>query len=504
MKNIRRWKNDLRSIFRVNKLENEKKPQFLRKLKLLDATFLVIGGVLGSGIFMTAGFVAEYVPSAGLILIAWLAGGLITISGALSFAELGAMFPRAGGQYIYIREAYGPWAGFFFGWGFFWFIMCGGIATLAVAFSEFVGYFIPTLSTQSYIFQLNVLGLSYSFSAGQLLAVASILILSGVNYFGIIPGIVVQNIFTFLRIAAVAAFIILGLTIGNKSGITNFDQIFSVETGLSFDTLIPLFGFALIAVFWTYDGWYSPNCTAEEIKNPERNIPLSLILGTLSITLIYLLMNLVYIMALPLEKMKGVTRIGELASNQLFGPAATHFFSAAIMISIFGCLSATIIYGPRVYYAMAKDRSFFKSMAYIHPRYRVPSKALVGQAIWSSLLCLSGTYRGLFEYVVFALVIFFALTGFAVIILRFKQPDRKRPYKTWGYPVIPLFFIIVNLAVFFNTVINQPLKSTIGLIMLGIGIPAFLYWKKKERNDIVVNKSKLKEKLNDKSNSRLG
>jgi len=469
----------------MNQIEKEKKPQFLRKLNLLDSTSLVIGAVIGSGIFMTAGFIAEYLPSPGLMLIVWLVGGLITISGALSFAELGAMFPKAGGQYIYIREAYGPWAGFFFGWGFFWFIMCGGIATLGVAFAEFVGYFIPSLSTQSYIFQLNVFGFSYSLSTGQLVAVGSILILSGVNYFGIKTGAVVQNIFTFLRIAAIAAFVILGLTLGKKAGITNFGQIFSVETGLSFDTLMSLFGLALIAVFWTYDGWYSPTCTAEEIKKPERNLPLSLILGTLGITLIYLLMNLVYIMALPIDKMKGVTRIGELASNQLFGPTATHFFSAAIMISIFGCLSATIIYGPRVYYAMAKDRSFFKSMAYIHPRYRVPSKALVGQAIWSSLLCLSGTYKGLFEYVVFALVIFFALTGFAVIILRFKQPDRKRPYKTWGYPVIPLFFVIVNLAVFFNTVINQPLKSTIGLIMLGLGIPAFLYWKKKARKDIM-------------------
>lgn len=466
----------------MNQLEKEKKPQFLRKLNLLDSTSLVIGAVIGSGIFMTAGFIAEYIPSPGLMLIVWLVGGLITTSGALSFAELGAMFPKAGGQYIYIREAYGPWAGFFFGWGFFWFIMCGGIATLGVAFAEFVGYFIPALSTQSYIFQLNVLGSSYSLSTGQLVAVGSILILSGVNYFGIKTGAIVQNIFTFLRIAAIAAFVILGLTLGKKAGITDFSQIFSVETGLSFDTLMSLFGLALIAVLWTYDGWYSPTCTAEEIKKPERNLPLSLIMGTLGITLIYLLMNLVYIMALPIDKMKGVTRIGELASNQLFGPTATHFFSAAIMISIFGCLSATIIYGPRVYYAMAKDRSFFKSMAYIHPRYRVPSKALVGQAIWSSLLCLSGTYKGLFEYVVFALVIFFALTGFAVIVLRFKQPDRKRPYKTWGYPVIPLFFVIVNLAVFFNIVINQPLKSTIGLIMLAIGIPAFLYWKKKARN----------------------
>jgi APA family basic amino acid/polyamine antiporter len=469
----------------MSDLEKNNKTNFLRQLNLLDVTFLVIGAVIGSGIFMTAGFVAEYIPSPGLILMVWLAGGLITISGALSFAELGAMFPEAGGQYIYIREAYGSWAGFLFGWAFFWFIMCGGIATLGVAFAEFVGHFVPLLSTQSYILQLKVLGFSYSLSAGQLVAVGSILILSAVNYFGIRTGITVQNIFTFLRIASVAAFVILGLTLGKKSGLIRFDQIISVGTGFSLVDTLKLFGLALIAVLWTYDGWYSANCTAEEIKKPERNIPLGLILGALSITFVYLLMNLVYIMALPLDKIKGVTKIGELASNYLFGPAATHLFSAAIMISIFGCLSATILYGPRVYYAMAKDKSFFQSMAYLHPRYRVPSKALVGQAIWSALLCLSGTYKDLFEYVVFALVIFFALTGLAVIVLRFKQPEKKRPYKTWGYPLIPLLFVLVNVAVFFNTVIDQPLKSTIGLIMLGIGIPAFLYWKKKARKDII-------------------
>lgn len=462
--------------------ENKKKPQLLRKLNLLDTTFLVIGAVIGSGIFMTTGFIAEYLPSPGLILIVWLVGGLIALSGALSFAELGAMFPQAGGQYIYIREAYGSWAGFFYGWGFFWFIMCGGIAALAVGFAEYLGYFVPFLSTQSYLFQLNVLGLNYSLSVGQLVAVASILILSGINYFGVKSGIVVQNIFTFLRLASVAAIIIFGLALGKKSGILNYNQFFSSETGFSLSTFMP-FGLALIAVLWTYDGWYSANCTAEEIKKPERNIPLGLLLGTLTVTLVYFLVNLVYIMALPVDKMKGVARIGELASTQLFGPAVTSIISAAIMVSIFGCLSATVLYGPRVYFAMAEDGSFFKSMTFIHPRYRVPTKALSGQALWSALLCLSGTYQDLYEFVVFALVIFFAATGLAVIVLRYKQPERKRPYRAWGYPILPLFFVLINLAVFFNIIVAQPLKSIIGLIMLFMGIPAFLYWKKKSINN---------------------
>jgi APA family basic amino acid/polyamine antiporter len=457
--------------------EKQQQPHLLRKLNLLDATFLVIGAVIGSGIFMTTGFIAEYLPSPGLILIIWLVGGFITLCGALAFAELGAMYPKAGGQYVYLREAYGPWAGFLYGWGFFWVIECGGIATLAVAFGEFFGYFFPSLSTQTYILKLNLIGFDYSLSAGQLVAVASILILSAVNYFGIKSGIVVQNIFTFLRIAAIAALVVLGLTLGKKSGVGEIDQLFSGNASID----LKLFGLALIAVFWTYDGWYSVSCTAEEVKKPERNIPLGLIFGILSIVLIYMLVNLVYILALPVDQMKGVTRIGELASTQLFGPTATLFISGTIMISIFGCLSASILYGPRVYFAMAEDGAFFQSMKYIHPRYRVPTKAIVWQAVWSSLLCLSGTFQGLFEYVVFALVIFFAATGFAVIVLRFKQPGTKRPYRTWGYPYLPLLFILVNLAVFLNTIWAQPLKSLVGLIILIIGIPAFLYWKGKAR-----------------------
>jgi APA family basic amino acid/polyamine antiporter len=459
---------------------NKKKenPKFLRKMNLMDSVFLVIGAVIGSGIFMTTGYIAESVTSPGLIMMVWLVGGFITLCGALSFGELGAMYPKAGGLYIYIREAYGEWAGFLYGWGFFWFIMCGGIAALAIAFAEYLGYFIPSLSNQSYVFQTQILGHPYSLSAGQIIAVISILALTAVNYFGIKSGVVVQNIFTFLRLASVAGIIILGLAVGKKAGIMNAGDLFSGEAGFSFNTL-KLFGVALIAVLWTYDGWYSVNCTAEEIKRPERNIPLGLLLGSLSVAVVYFFMNLVYVMALPIDRMKGVARIGELASTQLFGPSITFFISAAIMISIFGCLSATIIYGPRVYYAMAEEGSFFRSMTYIHPRYHVPSKALAGQAIWSAFLCLSGTYQDLYEYVVFALVIFFALTGLAVIILRFKHPEKRRPYRAWGYPVLPLVFVLINLAIFVNTVAAQPLKSLIGMLMIAIGIPAFLYWKKK-------------------------
>jgi len=452
--------------------------QLLRKMNLLDSIFLVIGGIVGSGIFMTTGFIAEYLPSPLMILIIWLLGGFFAICGALAFAELGAMYPRAGGQYIYLREAYGPWAGFLYGWGFFWVIECGGVAALAVGFSEYFGYFVPALSTKTYLLKFQLISLDYSLSAGQLIAVASILFLTAINYLGVKTGVVVQNIFTFLRIAAVAVLIVLGLTLGSKAGVTSVEGLLTGD--LSFN--IKLFGLALIAVLWTYDGWYGINCAAEEIKNPKKNIPRGLIFGTLSVMLIYFLVNVVYVMALPVERIKGVARIGELASTQLFGSTATFYISATIMISIFGCLSASILYGPRVYFAMAQDRCFFKSMRFVHPRYRVPTKAIVWQGIWSSLLCLSGTYQDLFEYVVFALVIFWAATGLAVIVLRFKQPETPRPYKAWGYPVLPVLFVFINLGVFVNTIWAQPLQSLIGLVILLAGIPAFLYWQSKDKS----------------------
>ena len=337
----------------MNIKRNKKgKKEFIKELNLLDTSFLVIGAVLGSGIFVTTGYIAGYIPHPSLILLVWVVGGLITLSGALSFAELGSMYPKAGGQYVYIREAYGKMAGFLYGWGFFWFIMCGGIAALAVVFAEYLGYFIPELSVTNYLIRIEIIGINYSLSSGQCIALASIIILSLINYFGIKSGILVQNIFTVLRIASVVLIILLGFAIGKKAGAVNLKEITSFEGNIEW-SILKFFGLALIAVLWTFDGWYSVNCTAEEIKRPERNIPLGLIIGTLAVSTIYFLTNLVYIMAVPVEKMKGVGRIAELASNQLFGSGVSSVITAVIMISIFGCLSATILYGPRVYYAVA-------------------------------------------------------------------------------------------------------------------------------------------------------
>jgi len=457
--------------------QREQKPGFIQKMNLMDSVFLVMGGVIGSGIFMTTGFIAEFVPSVWMILMVWLIGGIITLCGALSFGELGSMFPKAGGQFIYLKEAYGDWAGFLFGWTFFWVIECGGIAALAVGFAEYTGYFWPGLSPQAVLIKMQIAGLPFSLSAGQLVGVGSILILSVINYLGIKSGIFVQNIFTFLRVGCLAVVVFGGWLFGSKSGVRDLSQFFISSGPLN----IKFMGLALFAVLWTYDGWYSVSCTAEEIKNPKRNIPLSLFLGTAAITIIYLLVNIVYIMAVPLERMKGVARVGELVATSLFGHKGAFLIAAGITVTIFGCLSATILYGPRVYYAMAEEGLFFRRMGFIHPRFRVPTIAIVSQAVWCSLLCLSGTYQALYEYVIFALVLFFAATGAAVIILRIKQATKRRPYLTWGYPIVPLVFIVVNLAIFLNSIFSQPFESARGLAIMLAGVPAYVFWKKRKR-----------------------
>lgn len=453
-------------------------PGLRRVMTLWDATLLVIGSVIGSGIFMTTGFIVESVKSPAGLLLVWAVGGMVTLFGALSFGELAAMFPRAGGQFVYIKEAYGRPTGFLFGWAFFWMIMGGGIAALAVGFSEYFGYFFPSLSNQTKILAFSVGGLAYSLSLGQFVALAMILALSTINYFGIRSGLFVQNLFTIFRLGSLAALLVLGWLIGRKAGLPRPGDLLDFGGGLP----VAPFGLALFTALWTYDGWYSVNCTAAEVKNPRSTIPLSLLLGTVAVTLIYLAMNVLYLAAVPLEKMKGVARVGELAATSMFGPPAGSVITGGILVSVFGCLSATILYGPRVYYAMAEEGLFFRKMSRVHPRYHVPGPAIVGQAVWSSLLCLSGTYQELFEYVVFALVLFFAATGAAVIVLRLRRPDIERPYRVWGYPVVPVIFIVVNLLIFGNRVITEPGKSALGLVMILAGLPAYFIWKRRYKH----------------------
>ncbi|MDH4197416.1 MAG: amino acid permease [Candidatus Aminicenantes bacterium] len=453
-------------------------PRFARRLGLLDTALLVVGAVVGSGIFLTSGHILHVLPSPGLLLLVWLAGGLITICGALSFAELGGMFPEAGGPYIYIREAYGPAAGFLFGWAFFWFIMGGGLAALAVGFAEFLSTFFPALSMDSVVVAVGAEGTRFSVSAGQLVAAAAILLLTAVNTRGIRTSAVVQNVLTYLRVGPVVVLVVLGLTMGERSGVKGFGELLSTG-GLSGANLVKAFGLALVAVFWTYDGWYAASCTAGEVRNPGRNLTLGLLLGTLAVTVLYTAVNVVYVLAVPVRDLAGVTRVAEVAGTGLFGSGAASFLAALIAVSVFGCLDANIIMGPRVFFAMARDGCFFRDLGRLGTRSRVPVRALWAQAAWSVVLCLWGTYRSLYEYLVFALLLFFAATGLALFRLRRRRPLAPRPYRAWGYPVVPAFFVLASLGVFLNTVASSPFRSLVGLGLLASGGPAYLIWRKR-------------------------
>ena len=454
-----------------------------RQLGLFDSTMMMMGIVIGSGIFLTTGIMSQNIPSASMILIAWIAGGFLIMAGALTYAELGASLPEAGGQYVYLREAYGPIYGFLFGWKMFLVNMTGSIAALSVAFAEYFGYFFPALSTKRIIFSKTLAMLNkdftYSLSWGQIVAVTIIIILSVFNFIGVGLGKSIQNILTVLKIGAISIFVILGLTIGKGKPI---DFVLN-PTNLSLGQLIFGFSIALIAVFWAFDGWNNINYIAEEIKNPKRNLTYALILGTLGITILYALTNVVYLHALSIDEMSGIVSVAEKSSTALFGPTAAGLMSAMVIISVLGALNGAIFAGPRVYYAMARDRLFFKRVGKVHPKLHTPVFAILIQAFWACILALTGTFEQLFTFAMFVGILFWIAAAAAVFTLRKKFPDLPRPYKTWGYPVVPLIFIITLSGILFNTLLKRPVESLAGLGLTFLGLPVYFYWKrKKEKN----------------------
>ncbi len=455
------------------------KTKLVRQLSLFDSSMIMMGIVIGSGIFVTTGIMAQSIPSVPLILLAWIVGGLLTLAGALTFAELGAAMPEAGGLYVYLREAYGPLFGFLFGWILFLVYMTGGIAGLAAAFAEYFGVFFPSLSTKVLIFSKTITifnkTITYSVSAGQLVAMAVILLLSAVNYVGLIFGKIIQNIFTVIKIGTLILFILFGFTIGKTTSID-----FSMNPGgINVTQLFVGFGIALIAVSWAFDGWNNINFMAGEIKNPKRNLPLALIFGTLGITILYVLINMVYLFAIPIDQLAGEVKVAEKASSILFGDFTTIIISIAIIISIFGSINGSILAGPRVYYAMAKDGLFFQKVASVHPKFKVPGFAIFIQAAWSCLLVLSGNFEQLITFTMFISFVFWIAAAASVFKLRKKYPDLPRPYKTWGYPVVPVIFIVATSGILFNTLIEKPFESLAGVGITLIGVPVYYFWKKK-------------------------
>ena len=435
--------------------DTEARPGLVRGLSTWDGALLTIGSIVGTGIFLTTSDMARVLPHSGLILGVWLAGGLLTLAGALTYGELGAMFPRAGGMYHYLREAYGPLWGFLFGWAAFLVIMSGGMAALGVAFGTYLESFFPFISPK----------------VGACLA---ILVLTAINHLGLKEGAAVQNALTVLKIGSIAAFVALGL-FAPVPARTDL----AAPMGIAGGALLTAFGVAMIAALWTYDGWYGLTCSAGELRDPGRSLPRGLILGTVIVMVLYLLLNLVYIRALTVPEMAGAARIGEAAAEVLFGPTGAKLVSLAVLISTFGCLASTVLYSSRIYQPMAEDGVFFRSLAEVHPRFRTPVRSLWAQTAWALVLTLSGTYEQLYTYVVFVSVMFHAATAAAVIVLRRTRPEHPRPYRTWGYPVVPILFILACLLLVGNTLAERPVESLLGLGLLALGLPAYLWFRKR-------------------------
>lgn len=445
-------------------------PKLDRQLGLFDSTMMVVGIVIGSGIFMTTGLMADALPSASLILIVWLLGGLQMLAGALTYAELGAAMPKAGGQYVYLREAYGSLPAFLFGWVAFIAYLTGTNAAIAVAVAEHLGSFYPSISTHNI-----VIGFDYfSISGGQIFAISLILILSFINYLGIFLGKWIQNVFTILKIGSILFFALAGLFISTGNHID-----FSINpTSMSIGSILTGMGIALVAVTWTVGGWEYVTFAAGEIKNPKKNLPLALIIGTALILVLYIMINIAYLKVLPMDSLIGELKVGEATAKSLYGPGIAGAFVVVVIISMFGSLNGNILVGPRISYAMAKDKLFFSKAADVHPKFHTPGNAIMIQGLWASVLALSGTFEEIITLVVFVNFMMWIAASSTVFVLRKKQPELERPYKVWGYPYVPAFFIIFSSAIMINTFFESPQQSLMGIGLTLLGIPAYLYWKK--------------------------
>jgi APA family basic amino acid/polyamine antiporter len=444
--------------------------QLVRGLGAWDAALVTIGSVLGTAVFITTADVARILPHPGLVVGLWAIGGALTLAGALTYAELGGMFPEAGGIYVYLKEAYGPLWGFLFGWASFLIIMSGGLAALAAGFGEYLGSFLPFFSTSHVLFALPVLDWTWSVNGGQLAGALAIAFLTVINYLGLREGAGVQNAVTVVKIGSIVGLAVCGLLVPAPVSAHLLAPLPAAATASAF-------GVAMIAVLWGYDGWYGATFLAGEMRRPARDLPLGLLTGTLTVTVLYVLMNVVYVRALPVEAMGAAPRIGEAAAAVLFGSTGARLVSLAVVFSTFGCLSSTILYCTRIYLAMARDGVFFRSMARIHPRHRTPSVSIVTQGVWAIALTFSGTYEQLYTYVVFAVFVFHAATGVAVFVLRRRRPEQPRPYRVWGYPVVPVVFILTSMAFVANTLVERPMESLWGLGLLVLGLPAYFFWR---------------------------
>ena len=439
------------------------KDELDRGLNLWDSTLVVLGLVLGGGIFLTPAAIAKALPAEWAILTAWIVGGLLSVIGGFVYAEMGAMFPRAGGMYLYFREAFGELPAFLYVWLAYWVIQAGANAAVAVGFATYFSVFFPQLSTSRIVATVG----PFPISAGQLVAVVLILALSATHYIGIRRGVRIQGLFTLLIVLA-----LLWLSVG---GLVATPSAPAVAPGQAPSAPVTPagFGIAMIGVFWCFYGWSDIVAVAGEVKRPERNLPLALIAGTGLILLMYVTVNFVFLKAIPAAELATVEQPAALAAERLFGAGSRVVISFAVTAAAAGCVSAGLLLGPRVVYALAKDGLFPGTFGRVHPRFRTPGFAIVVQGIWTSLLCFSGRYDQLYTYSIFAVILAYAATGVTLLLFRRRRPDLRRPYRCTGYPIVPIVFVVTSLALAVNTIREQPTETLTGIGILLLGLPVY-------------------------------
>lgn len=505
----------------VAELEQQSKEGFIRGLGLLDSTMIVAGSMIGSGIFIVSADIARQVGSPGWLLVVWLITGLLTVGAALSYGELAAMMPKAGGMYVYLKEAYGSLWGFLYGWTHFLVIGTATIAAVSVAFSRFTGILIPQISESNYLIEPIRIGSSsyaFSLSTAQLLGIAMIALLTAINTRGLQLGKIIQNVFTFAKTGSLIALIILGIAVGLISypqiAAANFGDFWTVRGalqdvghGLTAAATFGLFVGLCVAQtnsLFSADAWHNVTFTAGEVKDPKRNLPLSLLLGTGGVIALYLLANIAYLVTLRFEDMQKVPsdRVGSATADVIFPGAGAVIMAVAIMISTFGCNNGLIFSGPRAYYAMAKDALFFQVAGKLN-KFHVPAWAIVIQGIWSAFYVLPRTvttkadgsvaygnlYGDLLTYVISSALIFYILAIAAVFVLRVKQPEAERPYKAVGYPIIPALYCIGAAIILVVLFVYQTTATWPGLLIVLTGVPVYFIWRSMSRRTDVSEQS---------------
>lgn len=445
-----------------------------RVLGIWSAAAIVIGTVIGSAIFLVPNDMVKSVGSPGMVFAVWIFGGMLTLFGALSYAELAAALPHAGGEYVYLREAYGPLWGFIYGWTQMWVAKSGSIATLATGFFIYLANFRPELGKVWVVVPLPLgeSGQPLEIRYGQILAMGVIAVLAVLNYFGVKVGGDVQVAVTFIKVGLIAAIIVIGLATGHGS-VGNFQTSIPAAGGIT--------GFfaALVAALWAYDGWNNVSMVASEVREPQRNLPRALIIGTLAVIGIYLAANLAYFYVLPAAAVASSDRVAAETMRRILGAPGAAGVSIAAMISIFAALNGSILSGSRVPFAMARDGLFFRRVGFVHPQHRTPSVSILALSAWGALLVLSGRYQQLYTYVIFASVILYGMATAAVIVLRIKRPDMPRPYRTIGYPVVPIVFVLGIACLVVSTLLKSPRESLMGLGLISLGLPFYFFWKRR-------------------------